>query len=381
MAVAKIETEQLSEYCTNKGVSLRVDRDKGIIYGCKMLGNQSRNAGSKSYAYPYETRLKAVPLYEGIVSNVDHHKDGKEVSYRDRIGIFRNVVAKPEGTFGDYHYNPKHELAEQLAWDAENAPEKLGFSHLAEGRIVRKNGVATCEQITKAKSCDLVADPATTVGMFESMETIPADQTDLAEHAFSAFSDGRLILEGQGTLQEKTTRLTEVLSVLMGELGATTTITENTQVGIEYKDLTVEALRENRKDLVEILTGTDNATKLTKQVETLTESLKAQATELATELAAFKAKEEVATKALAIATELKESHFDTSDVKVCSPVFMASLQSAPDAAARKLLIEDRKGVMSNLRESHRQAAPFTPVVEAVAGYTAPKSKSDFLGRV
>ena len=43
--------------------------------------------------------------------------------------------ARGEGLFADFHFNPKHALAEQLLWDAEHAPENVGFSHNVEARV------------------------------------------------------------------------------------------------------------------------------------------------------------------------------------------------------------------------------------------------------
>ena len=89
--------------------------------------------------------------------------------YQDRIGTIRSVAVRPgEGLFGDFHFNPKHALAEQLMWDAEHAPENVGFSHNVEARVGRRGDRVVVEAITRVQSVDLVADPATTRGLFES---------------------------------------------------------------------------------------------------------------------------------------------------------------------------------------------------------------------
>ena len=46
--------------------------------------------------------------------------------------------APGEGLFGDLQYNPKHALAEQLSWDAEHAPENVGFSHNVQARTAKR---------------------------------------------------------------------------------------------------------------------------------------------------------------------------------------------------------------------------------------------------
>ena len=83
--------------------------------------------------------------------------------------MIRGVNGRPAtGLFADFHFNPKHALAEQLLWDAEHAPENVGFSHNVEARTARRGDHVVVEAITRVQSVDLVADPATTRGLFEA---------------------------------------------------------------------------------------------------------------------------------------------------------------------------------------------------------------------
>ena len=161
--------EQIFEFSTSAGQSLRVDREKGVIFGVKILGLESKNRRS----YPKETIVRAASLYEGAKVNVDHPTGNPNSprSYADRMGSLRNVRvgSESQGMFADYHFNPKHALAEQLIWDAEHVPENVGFSHNVEAKTSRgTNGHTIIEEITRVQSVDLVADPATTRGLFES---------------------------------------------------------------------------------------------------------------------------------------------------------------------------------------------------------------------
>ena len=160
-------TDILQEFCDSRGVAMKVDRAGGVIRGVKVLGLQSRNGRS----YLPEALGQAVRLYEGAKVNVNHPRGnpGGPRDYQDRIGAIRNVVVRTgEGLFADLHFNPKHALAEQLAWDAEHAPENVGFSHNVEARCARRGEKVVVEAITRVQSVDLVADPATTRGLFES---------------------------------------------------------------------------------------------------------------------------------------------------------------------------------------------------------------------
>lgn len=160
-------TDMLQEFCDSRGVSMCVDRQAGVIRGVKVLGLESRNGRT----YLPDTLARAVRLYENAKVNVNHPKGNPNGprDYQDRIGTIREVSLHPgEGLFGDFHFNPKHVLAEQLMWDAEHAPENVGFSHNVEAKLGRDGDRVVVEAITRVQSVDLVADPATTRGLFES---------------------------------------------------------------------------------------------------------------------------------------------------------------------------------------------------------------------
>ena len=167
-------TDMLQEFCDSRGVAMRVDAAAGVIHGVKVLGLESRNGRS----YLPEALAEAARLYEDAKVNVNHPKGNPAGprDYQDRIGTIRSVAPRPgEGLFADFHFNPKHALAEQLIWDAEHAPENVGFSHNVEARLGRRDGRVVVEEITRVQSVDLVADPATTRGLFESSEQVDDD--------------------------------------------------------------------------------------------------------------------------------------------------------------------------------------------------------------
>lgn len=157
--------EILCEFVDSRGVTVRVDRQAGVLRGVKLLGLESRNGRS----YRPQALAQAAALYEGAKVNVNHPKGGPYAprDYQDRIGVIRNVAARGDGLYGDFHFNPRHALAEQLLWDAEHAPENVGFSHHVEARTARSADRVTVEEILRVQSVDLVADPATTRGLFE----------------------------------------------------------------------------------------------------------------------------------------------------------------------------------------------------------------------
>lgn len=165
----------LQEYVHAGEKPLRVDRRNGLIRGVKLLGLRSRNGR----IYLPEALAQACPLYEGAKVNVNHAPLplGMARDYRDRIGVVRQVrFVDKEGLFADLVYNPKHALAEQLAWDAEHLPENVGLSHHVLARTRQEGQETIVEAILHVYSVDLVADPAATSGLFEGARPLTANE-------------------------------------------------------------------------------------------------------------------------------------------------------------------------------------------------------------
>jgi hypothetical protein len=172
--------ELLHEFMDSRGARLRVDRERGVIEGVKILGLESRNGRSYLPAALQTARV----LYEGAKVNINHPKGPapQPRDYQDRMGTIRRVEWRAGlGLFGDLVFNPKHALAEQLMWDAEHAPENVGLSHNVEARVARRGEQMVVEAITRVQSVDLVADPATTRGLFEATRSLPAWPSDWSE--------------------------------------------------------------------------------------------------------------------------------------------------------------------------------------------------------
>lgn len=166
------------------GNEATVDAQNNVIRGVKLIGSHSRNGRD----YPPHVLKEALPHYEGVRVNIDHpdRSAAQPRSVRDRIGVIRSTrFVEGKGIFGDFHFNPKHQLASQIAWEAEHNPSALGFSHNASLRMgTPKQGRLQVESINSVRSVDLVADPATTNGFYEHDEGSDSDnhQTPTAEN-------------------------------------------------------------------------------------------------------------------------------------------------------------------------------------------------------
>lgn len=148
----------------------RVDTEAGIIYGVKVLGPRSRNGR----IYEDSAIRKALPLYEGVTVNINHvrpdPKTGAHVErpMQDRWGVLRNVRYQEGSIYADLHYIKSHPMTKQLVEAAQRFPEIFGLSHDAGGDEQLIDGERRVVEMYEVKSVDVVADPATNEGLFES---------------------------------------------------------------------------------------------------------------------------------------------------------------------------------------------------------------------
>jgi hypothetical protein len=282
----------LQEYADNRGQRLRVDRAAGVIHAVKLLGTVSK----KGREYPRDVMAKALPMYEGIRVNVDHVEPGARRSLRDRIGLVKNVTLREDGLYGDFHFNPKHQLAEQVAWDAEHAPQNLGFSHDTRGSSKTRAGRTVVESIDQVLSVDLVANPATTDGLFESVDSLNTKDN-----------------------------------------------------AMDLSKITLQELRESRDDLVKlILTEASDGQKV--------QALEAQVKTLQEAVDGYKAADAKRALQEAIVGELKTAGLDPANKAHCSEIFLEDLHGTADIAKRQAKIADRKALLGAARPA---AAPST----------------------
>ena len=166
----------------------RVDREAGVLRGVKVLGRVSRNGRR----YTATALQKALTLYEGVRVNINHPdrtQPGTDRAVIDRFGMLKMARLEEGGIYADLHYLRQHPLAEMIAEAAERLPDALGLSHNAEGRTSRQRNAETVEEITRVISVDLVSDPASTGGLFESLSGSRYEQL-LAGHSLAKIVGG-----------------------------------------------------------------------------------------------------------------------------------------------------------------------------------------------
>lgn len=156
---------------------VRVDREKRMIYGLKLLGRSSGNRHGLNDItgtdYLQEACDSAVSLYEGkagYMNHPDRKTPSAERSVLDKILIYRNVRPGREGIYGDAEYLDAHPFTPILLEAVERSPHWLTLSHNAVGEGSVKNGKYVVHRILEVRSVDIVSQGATTKTLFESQE-------------------------------------------------------------------------------------------------------------------------------------------------------------------------------------------------------------------
>lgn len=155
---------QLFEYVASNA-SLKVDREAGLLRSVKILGHISANG----YEYQPAAIARAARLYDGKVVNFNHpSKPSDPRSSYDRFGWLSGIQVKEDGLYGDLHYLKSHPFAAPVLEAAERNPALFGMSHVAHGDKRQRGSRVVVEDIESVSSVDLVSDPATVKGLFES---------------------------------------------------------------------------------------------------------------------------------------------------------------------------------------------------------------------
>lgn len=151
----------------------QVDHDAGVIRGVRILGRTSRNGREYSDA----ALKQAARFYDRLGVNLNHPERQKSDGARaveDGFGWLESIDVRADGVYGDLHYFRAHPSADVIVEAAVRNPRRFGLSHHAEGRVMQHQGKLVVESIESVRSVDVVQNPATNLGLFESeIPTVP----------------------------------------------------------------------------------------------------------------------------------------------------------------------------------------------------------------
>ena len=264
------------------------NRDDITIKNIALLGGKSRN----NRIYTNECLQKSSVKYEGVKVYIDHpSSEEMKLGRRDVTRLAGKIVnaryaeGKVRGDFQGFGNNGR-----LLLEIAEKMPDVAGMSHNATAFYKRSGNQEVIEEINNVISVDLVSDPATNNGMFESEQR-----------------------------KEKT---------------------------MEYTDITLESLKVNRPDLYRAIEESG--------VEQGKESLKEKIQTMESKLDEYQTKETLAKKRESIEKQLKESKIPEQLVTdVFRNTLMNAEESEVNKLIedRKLLIQESTGGVKNYGES------------------------------
>jgi hypothetical protein len=148
--------------------SATIDAENGVIRHAKLRGMESKN----NRRYTREATDKSVALYDGSKVYVNHPRrsdSGEDRSFESLAGVVQNPKAESGGIYGDVHLLKESPHYRQIVEAAQRFPKSIGFSHVADGDSRMEGSTEVIESINSVLSVDLVTDPATTNGIFESV--------------------------------------------------------------------------------------------------------------------------------------------------------------------------------------------------------------------
>ena len=193
-------TTKILQEQTFSGDSPRVDREAGVIHDVKVLGTVSKNGRE----YSQNALKDACSVLEGCQVNMDHNRDNpsRERGFMESIGTLNGLYLKPDGVYAkEFRVKKTHPNAPVIFESAERFPKNFGLSINAEGEMVKRGGKWIVESIVKAQSVDVVGKPATTDGLFESVEHRKAKTVKLTV---------KQLVESHGTAEMKS-RLSKLM--------------------------------------------------------------------------------------------------------------------------------------------------------------------------
>jgi len=254
--------ETLTESWTNV-IEGHFDDKNLIVHNMAILGPVSKNG----YLYPKETQAAARALFEGAKAYLNHPTSkemGEARKVEDLIGEHKNIRTIGEKTYSDLHLLNTPKVRDYvLPLMGEGKTHLAGNSIVIRGsRKKGEDGVEYVDKILGVRSVDLVAEPATTKGLFEAEKFNTTDK-----------------------------------------------VAEDT---MEWTDVTVENLRKERPDLVEALLAGDKEKQKMATLEAENTALKEQNAKFAKDMEEMKKQQEAEAKERRLVAMVAESKIPDS---------------------------------------------------------------------
>jgi len=161
-------TSELVEFVAGPA---QLDRALNVIRGTVLITAHSANGGKDGRRYSDNALRQIAGMAEGLPAYLNHvPKDlaFKPRDVKDLVGVHRNVRyhASEGKVVSDLHV-AEHQVPLVFGL-AETLGGVIGNSLVSRGVVRMEGDTEVVDDITAVRSADLVSDPATTKGLFES---------------------------------------------------------------------------------------------------------------------------------------------------------------------------------------------------------------------
>ena len=174
--------QDLQEYAVGP---TQLDRTLNVLRGTTMIRAHSVNGGPGGRRYSERALRQIAAMAEGLSAYANHVAPDlafKARDIRDLIGKHRNVRfdASRQAVVSDLHIL-EHQAPFVFSL-AQGLGDVVGNSLVSRGAVRREGDTEIVDEIVAVRSADLVSDPATTRGLFESRgETEKKTLTEILE--------------------------------------------------------------------------------------------------------------------------------------------------------------------------------------------------------
>ena len=166
----------LIEYSPSGTVkTAKINRELRVLEGTTLISGRSEN-GKKGRVYPESTLRKIASMAEGLPAYLNHTTPDlafKPRPVQDLIGRHRNVrYDAASGTVKSDLHIAEHQAPLVFSL-AEKFGDHIGNSLVSRGLVQMEGETEVVKDVLALRSADLVSDPASTKGLFESKDGEP----------------------------------------------------------------------------------------------------------------------------------------------------------------------------------------------------------------
>ena len=336
-----------------------IDRAMGVIRGTTLIGPTSVNGG-KGRKYSEPALKKIAAMAEGLPGYLNHV--APDVAFRPRdvreLAVRHKNVrydAATQTVKSDMYVLPQH--ADLVFGLAETFGDHIGNSLVSRGAVrMEADGTEVVEDVLQLRSADLVSDPASTKGLFESDHSLGAQAAARGADAPVTIADLIEAVQHQLTPRKDTVMdFAAILTHLKANPDQQKLLLESLQV-VPKADVT--ALE--TKHAAEVKGLQESITAAGKEKDELTKKVAEQdkaLLEAKSKLETFEAKDALAAKRVRLQEAIEKSKLFADFGKVAGAIsdsFKTLLEGMDEAEWAKQL-DDRHTALKGVPQTNGQA--------------------------